>query len=117
MSTEFDPWEYLFGDRAGESRWLIGHFRQHLAYWNALAAQSPSIIIADHPLLRRGESKLEKKIWVNDHAIVHSQLRVYTGISGDDYSQIDLDNPKVLDTFFEDHNQEHLLLDQALGLA
>ena len=44
MTTEFDPTDFLPGDRAGQGRWEIGHYRQHQRYLEFLAGQDPPII-------------------------------------------------------------------------
>ena len=117
MSSEFVPNIVLFGDRPGFGRWLIGHARQHLNYIAAFAAQSPSIVLSDHPLMRFGESPLEQKFWLQDHSVVHQEIRGYLGIDGIDLAEVDFTKPDQFQSWLDDHGSEHETIDQALGLT
>jgi hypothetical protein len=116
MATEFDPSIFSLGDRAGQGRWEVGHYRQHLHYLTKLAGLSPAIIIADHPILRMGVSDVQRKLWLADHANVHNILRQYTNVSGIDLSAVDINDPNEFQVWLDSHATEHQLIDQALGL-
>lgn len=116
MATEFFPNIYLFGDRAGQGRWEIGHYRQHLRYRDLLAASNPPFILPDHPLIVVGKTPLERRIWLNDHQSVHALLRARTNVSGIDLSQVNLDDPHDFLTWLDAHATEHSLIDANLGL-
>lgn len=115
--TEFLPNTYLIGDRAGRGRWEIGHYREHVNFLLAFVQQTPSITIPDYPLLRIGESPNEQKFWKNAHQEIHEAIRGYLGIDGIDLSEVDLNKPDSLYSWFTDHNAEHALILQALGLS
>jgi hypothetical protein len=114
--TEFSPNLVLFGDRAGLGRWLIGHYRQHLNYTSALAAKTPPIYIADHPIMDIGDTPAERRIWLDDHEAVHAILRGYLNVTGGDLSQLDFTKEAGWYLWLEAHANEHALFDQALGL-
>lgn len=116
MSTEFAPPIYLFGDRAGQGRWEIGHYRQHLRYQTLLAQQTTPFIIPDHPLILMGKTDLERKIWLNDHQNVHNILRARANVSGVDLSQVNFNDPHDFLTWLDAHAVEHSLIDLAFGL-
>lgn len=114
--SEFNPPIFAYGDEAGRGRWEIGHYRQHLNYLTHLAALSPPILIPDHPLMRIGDSDLEQKLWLEDHANTHGLLRAYANVTGVDLSAVDLDDEQEFYVWLDAHAQEHLLIDQAFGL-
>jgi hypothetical protein len=116
VTTEFDPTTFSLGDRAGQGQWSVGHARQHIRYLQRLAGLSSPIIIPDHPLLRMGDTEVELKIWLQDHASVHQTLRQYTNVSGIDLSQVDTTDPDEFQVWLDSHATEHSLIDQALGL-
>ena len=117
MPSEFVPPIYLFGDRAGQGRWEISHYRQHLRYINVLASRSPPVIIGYHNLLRLGDTKLTRRVWLNDHENVHAQLRSLANVTGIDLSVVDLDDPHEFSIWLDAHATEHGLIDQGLGLS
>jgi hypothetical protein len=117
MSSEFAPNSFQFGDRAGQGRWEIGHYRQHLRYLSALAARSPPVILADHPIMTIGSTDLERRIFLNDHATVHNLLRPYANVTGIDLSAVNLTDEEQFYTWLDDHCSEHALLDAAVGVA
>ena len=114
--TEFNPTVFSLGDRAGQGRWEVGHYRQHLNYVTKLANLSPAIVIADHPILRIGTNKTQQKLWLEDHANVHNTLRQYTNVTGIDLSEVNLEDPNEFQVWLDSHATEHQLIDQALGL-
>jgi len=118
MTTEFRPNEFVFGDKIGFAAWQVGHARQHLRYLGVLAARSPPVILADIPLFRVGETKLEIATWFETHYFnVHLPLRQYAPIGGgSNFSYVDLSNPSEFYDFINNHNAEHQLLDQVFGL-
>lgn len=116
VSTEFFPNLYLFGDRAGQGRWEIGHYRQHLRYQQLFAQQNPPFIVPDHPIVLMGKTDLERRIWLNDHQAVHEILRSRANVNGIDLSQVNLNDPHDFLTWLDAHATEHALIDLALGL-
>ena len=95
----------------------MGHYRQHLNYAAAFAAQTPAIYIADHPLLRLGEGKEEQKTWLQDHYEIHQAIRGYTGISGINLAEVDMTKDEEFQSWLDDHAAEHMAIDAALGLT
>jgi hypothetical protein len=117
MATEFDPDIYEFGDRAGQGRWEIGHYRQHLRYLALLASLSPPIILADQPIITMGTTDLEHRIWLQSHQLMHGLLRPYANVTGIDLSLVDLTNEEQFYVWLDVHSDEHALIDQAFGLT
>lgn len=116
MSTEFALTVYLLGDRAGQGRWEVGHYRQHLRYQQLFAQQTPPFIVPDHPILLMGKTDLERRTWLNDHQNIHSVLRAKANVTGIDLSQVDLNDPHDFLTWLDAHATEHALIDLNLGL-
>ena len=114
--TEFNPTIFLAGDRAGQGRWEVGHYRQHLNYLNHLAQLLTPVLLPDHPLLTMGRTKLERRVWLEDHQEVHSTLRIYANVTGIDLSAVDFDDPEQFSVWLDDHALEHSLIDAAFGL-
>ena len=118
MTTEFQANVLLYGDPSGWGEWQVGHARQHLRYLTALAGQSPPVILPDIPLFRVGMTGDEISTWFRTHYFdVHVLLRQQTGITGSDFSVVDLRNPEYFYDFIALHNSEHALLDVAFGVA
>ncbi len=117
LTSEFAPNTFLFGDRAGQGRWEIGHFRQHLRYEAVLAARSPPVIIATQPIMTIGSTDLERRIFLNSHNTEHELLRPYANVTGIDLSAVDLTDEEQFYTWLDDHAEEHALLDVAFGVT
>ena len=114
--TEFAPSIFLFGDRAGQGRWEIGHYRQHLNYLTYLAGLTNPVVIPDYPLLTIGESDLQRRVWLESHQEIHSILRTYANVTGIDLSAVDFNNQEELSVWLDSHATEHALIDAAFGL-
>ena len=117
MTTEFDPTDFLPGDRAGQGRWEIGHYRQHQRYLEFLAGQDPPIIIAEQPIITMGNTDLERKIFLNSHQVAHELIRPYANVTGIDLALVDFKNEEEFFVWLDVHASEHALLDQAFGLT
>lgn len=115
--TEFTPSIVAFGDRAGLGAWEVGHYRQHLNYVTHLAGLSPAVVIADHPLMRIGETDGERKAWLEDHQVVHTLLRAQANVTGVDLSQVDMGDERQWEIWQRAHADEHLQIDQSFGLT
>lgn len=116
MASEFQPTTFIFGDRAGQGLWEIGHYRQHVRYVTTLAGQSVPILIADHPLMTMGKNDFERRIWLQDHANVHVILRSYANVTGVDLAAVDFNDPDQFTVWLDAHATEHSLIDQAFGI-
>lgn len=117
MSTEFAFNTFQFGDQAGNGEWLIGHFRQHLRYNNALAGLSPAIIIPVFPIMTVQAGSLGKREWLDSHEKWHEQIRPFANVTGIDLSLVDLDNSGQFYDWLNLHNLEHQTIDQVFGLT
>lgn len=117
MSTEFDPPIFLFGDRAAQGRWEIGHYRQHLRYLSYLASLTTPVVIADQPIITMGTTDLERRIFLNSHQILHELIRPYANVTGIDLALVDLKNEEQFYVWLDVHATEHDLIDQAFGLS
>jgi hypothetical protein len=116
MPSEFNPTVFLPGDRAGQGRWEVGHYRQHIKYVTHLAGLATPILIADHPLMTIGENDLQRRLWLEDHQATHEILRTYADVTGIDLSAVDFDDPHEVTIWLDTHATEHSLIDQAFGL-
>lgn len=116
MSSEFQPTRFVFGDRAGQGQWEIGHARQHVRYVYLLMNQSTPILIQDHPILTMGTTDFERKVWLQDHANLHVQLRQIAGITGIDLAAVDFTDNSQFSVWLDDHAGEHDLIDFQLGI-
>jgi hypothetical protein len=114
--TEFVPSIFLYGDRAGQGRWEIGHYRQHVTYVTHLATRANPVLIPDHPLMVIGTTDLERRVWLEDHAATHGALRELANVSGIDLSEVDFENPEEFNVWLDSHSLEHSLIDAAFGL-
>ncbi len=114
--TEFDPSVFLSGDRAGQGRWEVGHYRQHLHYLSHLAALAVPVQVPDHPLLVIGKTNLERRVWLQDHAQIHNLMRTYANVTGIDLSAVDFDDEEQFSVWLDSHATEHELIDAAFGL-
>lgn len=115
MATEFQPTSFVFGDRAGQGLWEIGHYRQHRRYVDYLAGQG--VLIADHPIIWMGKNKFQNQVWLQDHAALHNQLRIYANVTGVDLSAVDLTNRNEFTTWLDAHATEHNDIDTAFKLT
>lgn len=116
MATEFHPTTFIFGDRAGQGQWEIGHYRQHVRYVDFLAAQTVPILLADHPIISMGKNDFQRRIWLQDHANVHVILRTYANITGVDLAAVNFEDGDEFTVWLDSHATEHGLIDQAFGL-
>lgn len=114
--TEFRPDVFVWGDRAGQGRWEIGHYRQHVRYVDFLAGLGIPILIPDHPIITIGETKLQQKLWLEDHAAAHEQLRIQANVTGIDLASLDFEDKEEFQLWLDDHALEHRLIDTAFSL-
>lgn len=117
MASEFQPTTFVFGDRAGQGMWEIGHARQHQRYVFYLMNQSVPILVADHPILTMGKTDFERKVWLQDHANLHNQLRSIGNITGIDLAAVDFTDRSQFTVWLDDHASEHSLIDFRFGLT
>jgi hypothetical protein len=117
MTTQFQPNTLAFGDAAGLGAWLVGHYRQHLAYNDFLAAKSPPVILSPYNILTIEGGKTGRRFWLEDHASWHGQIRPYANVTGIDLASVDMDDEAQFYGWIDLHNQEHAEFDVAFGLA
>lgn len=115
--TQFALNTLAYGDPAGWGEWLVGHYRQHLAYNQVLAARTPAIIIQTWPILtvEGGDSGL--RFWLDSHEQWHEAVRPLANVTSIDLSVVDFRKPDEFYQWVDLHNQEHTALDQAFGVA
>ncbi len=114
--SEFNPTNFVFGDRAGQGRWEVGHYRQHLNYVKYLVGLSNPILIPDYPLLTMGQNDLQRRLWLESHQEIHTTLRTYSNVTGIDLSSVNFKNAEEFNTWLDSHAEEHALIDAAFGL-
>jgi hypothetical protein len=113
----FQPTLVEFGDIPGYGGWDIGHGREHIAFVQAFAAQSPTILLPDPDLLSLLTSGQTMPAQMQTHQVIHSLLRNYTGVAGVDYTAFRLDQQNDFYSFLSYHEQEHIQLRAALGMT
>lgn len=117
MTTQFQPNTVVFGDEAGLGAWLVGHYRQHLAYNSFLASKSPPVVIATHDILTVIGGQLGQRFWLDEHEKWHEAVRPLANVTGINLSEVDLSNQAAFYQWIDVHNQEHAAIDVAFGLA
>jgi hypothetical protein len=117
MTSQFQPNTLVFGDRAGLGAWLVGHYRQHLAYNDFLATQSPPILIPPFNILTVEGGSIGQQLWLNDHESWHKLIRPFANVTGVDLSVVNMDDPEQFYAWIDLHNQEHAAEDTAFGLT
>ena len=117
VTTQFMPNLFSYGDEAGFGQWLVGHYRQHLAYNQVLAAQTAPIVIPVYPILTLTAGKPGVRFWLDSHENWHEAIRPYANVLGIDLSSVDWQNPNEFYQWLDIHNQEHGELDLAFGVA
>lgn len=115
--TDFSPDQVTFGDLAGYGSWDCGHAREHLAFVQALAAQTPPVLIPDYNLLSFLASGEGRQSMTQSHYDAHKMLRQQAGITGTDLSAVDFDNESGFYSWLSYHAEEHNQIRQALGLS
>lgn len=116
--SEFAINTLVWGDQVALGLWEVGHYRAHLAWNNALAALAHPVIIPAYPILDLVSLDDEQiKFWKDAHENWHQAIRPFTNVTGVDLSFV---NFRDADSFYEWqdlHNQEHALIDHALGIT
>jgi hypothetical protein len=115
--TEFIS-DVLFNDRVGYAAWDIGHFREHQDFIQALAGQTPPVLLPDYDLMSLlAADKDSRRYQVDSHQATHALLSSLTGVSSPDFTGFDLDNDQDFYAFLGYHAQTHAQLRQALGVT
>lgn len=117
VTSQFQLNTLAFGDSAGWGEWLIGHYRQHLAYVTVLATRATPIEINIQPILSIDGGETGLRFWLDAHANWHNDIRPYANVTGIDLSQVNFHNQWEFYGWVDLHNQEHAALDQAFGVA
>ena len=112
----FQPTQVEFGDMPGYGVWDIGHGREHIAFVQAFAAQSPPILLPDPDLLALLSGGPTTPASMQTHQVIHNLLRQYLNVQGVDYTGFQLDQQTDFYAFLSYHEQEHAQLRAALGL-
>jgi hypothetical protein len=116
--NQFLPNTFEFGDAAGLGAWLVGHYRQHLAYNVFIAANTnPPTELPEFNILTVEGARLGAQTWLNDHESWHELVRPFANVTGVDLSAVDMNKPEDFYEWIDLHNQEHAAIDQAFGLA
>jgi hypothetical protein len=104
-------------DPTGFGVWLNEHYLEHLQMVALGLKQSPPRFIPDYAILSWSDEKAIVKQWLDAHQQIHNALRDWTGVQGIDLSSVDLSDDDEWFAWMDDHAQEHVLLEQALGLT
>jgi hypothetical protein len=113
----FQPTEVEFGDAAGYGAWDVGHGREHIAFVQTFAAQTTPILLPDFDLLSFLTSGPTLAAQQLTHQTIHNLLRGYTGVTGVDYTEFQLETETDFYNFLQYHDLEHQQLRAALGMT
>ena len=114
---QFQPDQVSFGDLAGYGAFDIGHYREHLQFVQALAAQVPPVLLYDFDLSTFLTAGSARQSQIQSHAQVHTLIRAALGITGSDLSVANLDDQGGFYDFLGYHATEHAAIRQALGIV
>ncbi|HEX8838784.1 MAG TPA: hypothetical protein VF748_17710 [Candidatus Acidoferrum sp.] len=117
MTSQFQPNTVAYGDAAGLGLWLVGHYRQHLAYNAFLAGQTVPIEIPTYNILTVNGGNIGMRFWLEDHQSWHEDVRPFANVTGIDLSEVDMNNEEQFYSWIDLHNQEHAAIDTAFGLS
>jgi hypothetical protein len=104
-------------DPTGMGVWLIEHYYEHLQFVQLGMQQSPVRFIPDYAIQSWSDQKSVQTQWLNVHQTIHDALRTWTGVQGIDLSTVDLEDREEWFEWMDAHAQEHILIEQALGLS
>lgn len=107
----------LPGDANGFGVWLLEHYYEHLAMVSLGFQQTPPKFIPDYALQSWSDEPAIVKTWLAAHQTIHDALRAWTGVQGIDLSTVDLNDDDSWFEWLDAHAQEHVLLENALGLT
>jgi hypothetical protein len=114
---QFSPDQVTFGDVPGLGVWDDNHHREHQQFVEALAGQTPAVLIPNFDFLQMLTAGPARGSIVETHNQAHALLRQITGVGGVDYSQFDLSNADDFYNFTGYHATEHAAIRQALGIV
>ena len=117
MTTQFEFNTLEYGDAAGWGEWLVGHYRQHLAYVTVLATRATPVLIDIQPILRMEGGDAGLRFWLDAHNNWHNDIRSFANITGIDLTEVNFKNQGEWYSWIDYHNQEHAALDIAFGVA
>lgn len=114
---QFQPDIVDFGDVAGYGAFDMGHAREHLAFVQVLAQQTPAVLIPEFDVLSFLTAGQARRSIVQSHAQSHVLLRAALGITGTDLSAVNLDDQGSFYDWLGYHASEHALIRQTLGIT
>jgi hypothetical protein len=117
VTTQFELNTLVYGDDAGLGEWLIGHFRQHLAYNSHLASQTTPVVLDTFNLMTIEGGYEGLRFWLDAHNSWHELVRPYANVTGVDLSIVDWRKKDEWYEWVDLHNQEHAAIDNAFNLA
>ena len=84
--------QFLFGDEAGFAQYRQEHWYEHVQFVQIGQAQSPVILIPDFDLTSWANDQSFATNWLTTHESVHEILRFYTGVTGINLADVNLEN-------------------------
>lgn len=114
---QFVPDQVTFDDGPGLGQWDDNHHREHQQFVEALAQQTPAVLIPNFDFLQMLTAGNARRSIVETHSQAHDLLRQITGVAGTDYSQYDLSKPDDFYNFTGFHATEHAAIRAVLGIV
>lgn len=114
---QFQPDQVTFGDVPGLGMWDDNHHREHQQFVQALAGQTPAVLIPNFDFLQMLTAGGAERSIVETHNTAHNLLRQITGVAGTDYSQYNLKDESDFYNFTSYHASEHAAIRQVLGIV
>lgn len=106
----------LKGDVPGLGVWLNEHYQEHLLFARTGLAQATPVFVPDYNIALWSDIKHIRTQWLDAHQKIHDVLRTWTGVSGVDLSNVDLDKEEQWYIWMDTHAAEHKAIRGALGL-
>jgi hypothetical protein len=105
--------QFTPGDGPGMNRWLLEHYLEHMAFYRALLAQSPSVITVNYPIQRMEDQR--------DWLAAHNKMSqsVWTGVGGGestDFGDLDWSDATKVQDWMNIHALWHKRVRDSLGL-
>lgn len=105
--------QFRQGDEAGKNRFLLEHYIEHVKFYNALLAQTPSVVTVNYPI----QTMDKPQDWLAAHQAM-SQA-VWSGIGGGqstDFGTLDWTNAGQVQDWMNVHQLWHQQVRDSLGL-
>lgn len=105
--------QFVPGDEQGKHRFLLEHYLEHMEFYRALLAQSPSVKTVNYPIQRMDDPQT----WLAAHQEMTQS--VWSGLGGGqttDFGTLNWADETQVQDWMDLHNGWHAQVRNALGL-